>query len=179
MALLKQLFEQLKSSINGITNEIHVLDNKIKSLELERETLLTAPLSKEDYLALLKKEMDKAGNAFAEKISVIIGNDRRGWCELERAEQSRYGLGIPYLGLAMQPGITGTATIEPGALCWFFGEQILKRLDDAVVSLDWPKNAMPVAERKRRLEEIGAQLAELNRQRNALAGELTDAGLRG
>jgi hypothetical protein len=174
MKSFAELIGLIKSSAQTITDKIHELDDRIEALHRERDAYLKAPLSKEDYMSIVAADVKNHGENYAR---VLVKS-------AEKADKSM-AKARPRNGLAILPVFAGDGSflvqgnIAPEALCWYFGDIIVQRIGEALDRLSWPEDAVPVAERKLRLEKIDAELAELNRERDELARQLIDAGLRG
>jgi hypothetical protein len=64
--------------------------------------------------------------------------------------------------------------------CFYFGDLIAERIGQAIKSdMTWDNGVMPVAERKKLVAALDAEIADLRKKRNELAAELIDAGLAG
>lgn len=175
MADIKTLFQQLNASISELTGQIHALDDQIEAKTRERDGILSAPLSKDDYLSFLGREIDTYGQMHAKNLREVVQKDPRNMVQLERDIQSQYGLNIPYL----RAGYPYGDAISPWAVFWYFGDLIKQRIGDALDGMVWPQDAMPMAERKIRVSQLEAKIADLNSQRDALAAQLEGAGLKG
>jgi hypothetical protein len=67
--------------------------------------------------------------------------------------------------------------VSAAAMCFIFGEQIVKRMGDILKNMNWPEDNMPVSERNGMLETINGEIEKLSNERDELAGMLTTAGL--
>jgi len=63
--------------------------------------------------------------------------------------------------------------------CFYFGEHMVKRLDDALSAITWPEDAMPEVDIPARLDAIDQALAALQAQRDSVADSLDEAGFSG
>jgi hypothetical protein len=175
---LKSVFEQLRGAASTVIGEIQSLDQRIEALHAEREALVTDPLSKADYLAYMVAEMNTEAAKFSDQLRASAQGDKRNFIRLDKDRDSGFGMNTGYLGL-IRGQMPGTAVMNPAAFCFFFGEMAAEKIGTALDAMPWPKDAVPVADRRRRMAEIEAEIARLDSERDSLAQNLQEIGIKG
>ncbi|TAN53844.1 MAG: hypothetical protein EPN21_00495 [Methylococcaceae bacterium] len=175
MADIKQLLDQLNSSVRELVSQIHDLDDQIDAKQRERDQVINAPLSKADYLSFVGEDIDRIARPFVEQLRRAVKSQPQDMIRLRRMVDSEDGMRIPWFSAGYFPPIE----IAPTAVCWYFGDLIKQRIADALDGQDWPHDAMPVAERLKLTAQLEVEIEELNRQRDALAAQLEESGLKG
>lgn len=175
---VKDLLSQLRSAAEVIKQQIHEADRKIEVLLVEREALCEARLTKEDFMAYIRNDIQRRAMTYAVRLKNAERKKRFtfgvSFSQLERNEKAFNTQPLPYLdGEDYSDG----SSIHPGALYWIFGDQIEKRFSDALDQFDWPEGGLSLEERRARLEAIDQELETLNAERDNLANDLMSAGM--
>lgn len=175
MSQIANLLSKLREAANGIAEEVHELDAKIADLHAQRNKIVGAAVSKEDYLAYVAETLRRKGNTYAIALQREAKNLPSLFGELEKYMKTSAGLRLPVFTGSLQV----PTPITEEALCFLFGEQVLARVSDALNGLNWPENAMPVAERRKAISVIENELAEMESKRSALVAQLNQSGVTG
>lgn len=175
---VKTLLSQLRGAADAIKAQIHEADKQIEALNKERRALADAPVSKADFMEYIRADIGRraAGYPIRLKQWARKTNFPPSFVQLERTHTQE--------GLHMFPYLDGEAPyngpiveFEPRALYWHFGELIAERFSAALDVLQWPADAVSVAERRTRIAKIDAQIQELETRRDGLAKDLMDSGM--
>jgi len=158
----KDLIVQTKQACEMIKTEIQSLDKKISVKEKERNNIIEAPISKEDYLYFIEQEIQQSANKFKVGLARNLKGIPRALPGLIR--NNEHGTTRDYVYI---PNEDGMFFFYCGGLIL---EGISKVLDE---SFDWPDNAMPYTERMVIVQKLDSEIEELNSQRDNLAEQLS------
>lgn len=173
---VKGLLSKLRSAAEAIKAQIHEADNQIAALNEQRRALINAPVSKDDFMGYVRADIQRRAEGYQHRL--------RKWArkydfplkfaQLERDHIAGGLQPFPYLD-----GETpfNNAELDPGAVFWHFGELIAENFSVALDGLEWPEDELPVADRRRQILEIDAEIERLNAQRDGLAKDLMDSGM--
>lgn len=169
---IQGLLGQVRQAADKLKTRIHELDSQIETLYVQRNTIVSAPLSKADYMATIRADIQTKARSFAGKL-------RR---HLEAGAKVNY----PAVALAGAGGLsiryTDAGTPVPGdmaedAYFFYFEDALVSGVERALDAKQWPLSTVSVVERRKSLEGIAAQIDALTVERDALAGELVSCGL--
>lgn len=170
---IQGLLTQVRQAAEKLKSKIHELDNQIESLCKRRNTLAQGPLSKPDYMDIIRSDIQAKGRLFATNLKR----------HLEAGSQISYsaalqagagGLPIRYLDAGANIG----AAMAEGAYYLYFEDAIVAGVDRALAGKEWPVDAIPAAEREKALQAVSGQIEALTMERDTLAGDLSSCGLK-
>lgn len=175
---VKTLLSQLRGAADALKAQIHEADQQIATLNEERSALADAPVSKADFMEYVRADIGRraAGYPIGLKQWARKTNFPPSFVQLERTHDQCAPQFIPYLD-GETPYSGPRIELEPHALYWFFGELIAERFAAGLDVLQWPADAVSVAERRARIEKIDAHIRELETKRDGLAKDLMDSGM--
>jgi hypothetical protein len=175
MGSIDKALETLRNAAEELLGEISALDTQTAECQRRRDAAASAAVSKQDYLTYIKADIERQGRIFAKQFAREVEGRSRDYGTLERNKQSGIGERLPYLtGRYAVP-----VPITEEAVFFYFGDLIAERLGDALDGVGWPNDAMPAAQRAKLIAELEAEIASLKQRRDALAAQLTQAGLAG
>jgi len=164
MQSFEKLIAQTKQAYETIKTEIQSLDERISAKVKERNIIIEAPISKEDYLYFIEQEIQQSADKFKRNLTKNLKNIPRVLPQLIRNKE--HGTTRDYVYI---PNEDGMFFFYCGGLIL---EGISKVLDE---SFDWPDNAMSYTERMVIVEKLDSEIEELNSQRDNLAEQLSNA----
>lgn len=176
------LLDKLKKAAESIKGQIHSIDENISALNQERQALMDAPVSRDDYAAYVKADLARRGELFLSRMKKFANGSGRGSAKLDPrfvTLERAYERG----GLQNFPFMNGEDCFDgfnpsPEAFYWYFGDLIADRF---MAALDpffvWPKECVPLEDRRKRIAEIDQEMDELVTRRDELASQLTNAGM--
>ena len=169
------LYSKLRKAAEAVKGEITALDTKISALNSERQSLLDAPVSKEDFMEYVRADIAARAQGYQGALKRWRRkNEFNSFAQLERRLKQGGACAFPYLN--GEHPIDGTLMDAP-AMYWLFGEQIAVRFADAIDCFDWPAETVSIADRRKRVGEIDEELDTLVDKRDALAADLIKAGI--
>ncbi len=147
-------YQKLKAGLAAFAKEAKTKADQLERKKIELAELTKLPLPRSDLAAGIEKMLDAQAQHYPEKLAQtlagIIANPAFNF------ENSQLDL-ISSFGGSCQPG----ALPKANAL-WFFGDQIKKRVTDAVMKMPYPeKIGKPLAERKPLIEKLEAEIEHL------------------
>lgn len=169
---IQNLMIQLKQAGDKLKDKIHALDDQIDTLYTQRSSILSAPLSKLDYLAVIRADIQTKARMFKTYLKRHLQEgDKINYPAVTQA--SAGGLPLRYLDAGSNHGME----MPEGAYYFYFEDVIVSGVEHALEGREWPNDAEPAAEREKALQVIGGQLDILTVERDALANELISCGL--
>lgn len=169
---IQGLLSQVKLAADALLARIREMDEEIAGLYQERSVLLSSPLSKVDYMATIRRDVQNKGERFRKQLSRLLETGKKVNYPATQALQT-IGLQIRYLdaGQNVPTPITEEA-------CYFYLEDaIVAGVERALSATVWPTDSMPVAEREKALTAIDQKIGALVAERDGLAEQLTSCGL--
>ncbi|MHB0985077.1 MAG: hypothetical protein ACYC05_05715 [Sulfuricella sp.] len=175
MSDIKKLVSQIKNAANELLGQVAELDNQIGALTDQRAKLMDSAVSKQDYFDYVKAMLKRKGEGFKGQIQRQIKAGPHGYGQLEDIASQQLGHAIDLL----RGEIRGPVIVTDFALYFYFGDMMAQRLADELDVLDWPKDAVPVKERAQLIAALDSDIAGLKQKRDALMGQLSEAGISG
>lgn len=169
---IQGLLTQVKRAADKLKTKIFELDDQIEALYKSRDGLIQAPLSKADYMATIRADIQAKARLFTTYLARHLdsGNPINYPAMLQKDAGS---LPVRYLDAGANVG----GEISEGAYYLYFEDAIAAGVERALVGKEWPVDAMPTVEREKALKGMAVQIDALTVERDALAGELTSCGL--
>ena len=175
MSELNKALSQLRQAAEQLTQEVARLDQHIAGLYAKRDALTSEPVTKADFLEYIRADLRKRAKRFAYTLRAGLKNVNKSFSSLERAKDDPAQLiHLPYLA---EPGLP--VDVTEAAMFFYFEDVIVAGVSRQVDAMPWPENAQTVSGRSEALAKLDAEIAALEKQRDALANELIDAGLAG
>lgn len=171
---VKGLLSELKKAADSLLSRIHLLDEKIESLYKKRSSIISEPLSKDDFINLIRADIQ--GKARNSKVSL-----QRNLLEREKVNFNAVG-SAKNGGLAVQyltAGLSNADTMNAGAFFYYFEDVLMEGVARAMEGHGWPADALSVAQRTEALKLMDDELAALTAERDALAEEIASCGFTG
>jgi hypothetical protein len=168
---IKGFLSQIKSASNEIKSRIVLLDDEIQGLYDKRNELLSASLSKEDYIEAVRASIRAKAKGFKFQLGRLLKDFPLTYPRAMSADVAPLNISFLDAGLTARPGLS-----EEG-FYYYFEDAILDGAERALEGKKWPVDAMPAADRKAALEGIDAQIAKLTAERDALADDLVLCGV--
>lgn len=173
---VKGLLSQLRDAASAIKSQIQEADNEIAVLNSQRRALMDAPVSKSDFMAYVRADIQVRAASYDAKLGKWARNNKFpfSFSQLERVYLAESLQPFPYLDGEV-PHNAGD--IDPGALYWHFGELIAERFSDALDRFEWDDDLVAVADRRNQIAAIDTNLKQLNAHRDQLASDLIGSGM--
>lgn len=168
---IKTLLGQIKTAAQTLKEQVTELDTRLADAQKRRDIITRESVSIEDYMRYVRADIKEKGDYFWRNyLKHDIQKTARQYTALETS------IGLDYLN----PGINRPVVISEEGLFFYFGDLIAARIEQAIrADMDWATGVMPVAERKKIVSSLDAEILEIRQQRKALTDELIDAGLAG
>lgn len=172
MSKLTNIVSQLKEAASELLGRVSKIDEQIKGLSAQRDTLTSSNVSKTDFLEYMRAHFKRKGERFEREILNNLGG-RREYAQLERELKAGGG----FLGANFLTGFNAPVVVTEEAFYFYFGDVMVDRLSKALDSLDWSDDAIAVTLRRSHIETIERETAELLQQRAELVAMLGEAGI--
>lgn len=173
-------FLSVKKAVKSLEERHQAIRNQVLELHKKSETIRYAPAAREDVLIFVRQWLQESANGFARTLQ-------------DGAIQFAKSPGNPNAGrfrsLVTLGGAPGTKAAPVSAdygitqpevaqsLCALMGPMLLDGVLDAINSMSWPANALPMANRERKIEEIGQQIAELEKEAAEIVNQAREIGI--
>lgn len=174
----KKQLEQLHESARNAKAELHRFDGEIKQSERSLQAIYAEKVTRADFLAYLKDDFRQRSQQFVVNLRLdflrVLPNlqFRNQECRLENGAD----IMLPFFsGKTSLPGMTDEAYF------FYFGDLIAERFCDAIDAtglVKWGETTVPIEERRAQCKKIEAEITALQVQRDALAADLDEAGLK-
>lgn len=168
-------FTSLKKGLSEFTSSLRDTSKRIEALKREREDIEAAPIGRDDIRAYFLKIIESRGQSHLDAIARHVAPLRAK--NLQRLDDPQH---VQYAGV-LSISTVGSPSATPqsleAALCLLLKPQLTEAIGRIVDGLDLPSNAMPIAERARRLEQIDAALDVLVAEELALVATARGAGI--
>jgi hypothetical protein len=162
---VKQAAEKLKGKING-------LDDQIEALYARRNVLLSGALSKVDYLATIRADVQAKARFFRMRmLKHLHEGDKINYPSMARAAEGL--LPLRYLDAGQNMAVP----MPEEAFYFYFEDAILAGMDRLLEGHTWPTDSIPASDRGKALKEINAQIAALTKERDTMADDLVSCGV--
>ena len=175
-AKVKGLLAQLRDAANAIKAQIHEADAQIAALEEQRRALTDAPVSKADLVEYIRADIQRRADNYQWRIDKWAreGGFPVSFIELERRHISGKPQSFPYWDGNPHHD---AHNIELHGMYHLFGDLLAERFLVALDKLGYADGLVPVADRRRQIAEIDAELKALNAKRDGLANDLISSGM--
>lgn len=175
MSELNKALSQLRQAAGQLTQEVAGLDRRIADLHAKRDALTSAPVTRADFLEYIRADLRKRTRQFSYRLSTGLENVNKSFSSLERTKDDPAQLiRLPYLAEPHLP-----VDVTEAAMFFYFEDAIIAGISRQIDAMPWSENAQSVNGRSEAVAKLDAQIAALEKERDALANELVGAGLAG
>lgn len=178
---VSDLVGRIELAAQELKARISHLDTCIDEAFHRRDAILKSPMSKADFMAYVRADIRRLGEAHRSILVKMVGNSTLSYPNFDLAS-SRNQAQFSYLTgdsieMASLPGQQPNMTRE--AFFWYFGDIIEQRFQDALSGMQWANDVMPVDQRRAVVAEIDGEIAAFRKERDELADQLIQAGIAG
>jgi len=166
---LKTLLKQVNAAASEIIAAIQGTDAKIADLQMQRQQIGDAPVTRADWLEYIGTALDRKAGSFGSAVRRQIGDIDTSFFALERL------VGLP--GSVLTGGRNVPEPMTEDACYWYLKPAILARMGEIAEEMDFPEDAIPLEKRREMLAEIDTEIQRLRNERNDMAAQLQKAGI--
>lgn len=169
---IRDLLNQVKQSSEKLKSKIYDLDDQIQALYTQRNGLISGSLSKDDYLSIIRIDVQNKARLFRGDMLKQLKNAAKiAYPSVEKAGSQ--GLFISYLdgGRNMGPGLSASA------FHFYFEDVIVSGVARVLKDEPWPSDAIPLDKIRESLEIVGLEIETLKSERDGLASDLVSLGV--
>lgn len=172
---VRGLLSQVKEAATKVKARINELDDQIEALYARRNMLLSGALSKADYLATVRADVQGKARHFVRDMRRHLLRRER---EVVNFPATRHAAGGELPIRYLDAGVNLAVPMTEGAYYFYFEDQIVAGIERLLEGAhEWPDGAVPVAEREATLADLDAQIGTLTAERDALANDLVACGV--
>lgn len=167
-------FSAIKKSLQSLDSRLKDLRNEKLTLQKQREAVQYAPASKEDVKLHVEKWVKDAGRSYTAKL-------------FDSAKQFARSPRTPNAGnfqslatLSGAPGVLDDMTTPHDlgqAMCALLGPVLNDALMKSIDAMDWPDNALPLANRAKQIEGLDERISTLQNEEAEIITKAREAGL--
>ncbi|WP_395055717.1 hypothetical protein [Polaromonas sp.] len=168
-------FGILKKSLANYGDTLKRLQAEIEALHRQREDVLFAPTTRDDARAAMAQWVTSQAAAYRASISAGVTELALNRVALE--DPKRFGelaARLPLVHKRVYGPADGPVDL---AICALMGDAMVKAFDSVLEQMEWPSGALSVVQRKKKLDEIDARLAELVESEKQMTAAASDAGV--
>ena len=170
VSVMMQLTSPNPEAAQQIKAQINALDTQLDQVLQNRSNYLEAPLSKDDYMAAIRADLQGKSALFKAQLVRQLDQFPVKFKGIQIAATG--GLNLHYLST------DGNTPIVPKAALYFYLEDaIVAGVERALEGHEWPVDAMPAAEREKALKALSSQIEAIRAEREGLVQDLIDAGV--
>lgn len=168
-------FGIIKKSLASYGNTLKKMQLDIELLHREREDVVFAPPTRADARSAMAVWVSTQANAYRKSIAIGVTELALNAGAIE--DPKRFGEMISRLPLVHKRVYGPVEGPVDLAICALMGDALVKAFDDVLEQMAWPSGALSVNDRKRKLEQIDARLAELVQGEQKMIAAAAEAGL--
>jgi len=169
---LSEALRQLASSRDVLLSEVHKLDAEIEEKRKARHEVMSGSVSATDFAAFLRADIKRRGAPHGRHLGRSIAGAAKDYGTRKRIAEGG-GKVISELLVSNHSPVV----ITEEAVYFYFGDLIADRIVSLIENDPWPSGGVPCAERAKLVASLDADIDKLSRERDALAGQLVDAGM--
>ncbi|KWC40826.1 hypothetical protein WL51_06980 [Burkholderia ubonensis] len=172
MSDMKKLIAQVRDATSRMVKEVQDVDAQVAELHQQRAALNDGIVTREDYVEYLKESFRRQSRRGRNKLLAALSKPyQRQYATLERGMVQGEGITQDFLNLTLIP-----TDVTQVALYLWFGDALAERIGELLKCLDWPDDAVPVAERREMVKKLDIEIAALTDKRDALVRQIEEAG---
>ena len=168
-------FLLVKKTLASYGNTLKKMQLDIELLHRERENVVFAPPTRADVRAAMAVWVSTQANAYRESITVGVTALALNAATIE--DPKRFNEVVSRLPLIHKRAYGPVEGPVDLAICALLGDGLLKAFDGVLEQIAWPSGALTANDRKRKLEQIDARLAELVEGEQKMLAAAAEAGL--
>ena len=165
-------FFGLKRGIDDFTTSLRETGKAIEALKRKREDVVAAPAASEDIKQYFATIIELRGQEYLKAVAQHLAPMRP-----EGMQNHQHTRNFGNLLALSSVGGGATPRSIDAALCCLMGPQLTEAIDRVIDGMEWPANAISLADRAARLEKIDAELDELLARERELVATARGAGL--
>jgi hypothetical protein len=168
-------FSAIKKSLQSLESRLSDLRAEKFELRKKREAIQYAPASKEDVKQRVAKWVTDAGAAFTQDLFI-------GAKQFAQSPHMRDAGRLQSLATFNgAPGSRLDDTNNPKelgqAMCALLGPLLIESLMKSIDAMEWPQNAIPLANRTEEMEALDKQIGKLQKEESDIITKAKDAGI--
>lgn len=170
-------FGTMKKMLGSYAGELKKLRTQIETLEIQREDILFAPTVPADVRDAMVGWIESTRSTYQatlKKSLTILASERN--AVEDPALFARTMLQTPLMRPSNSNGGHSNGENDR-VLCGLFGDLLIKSIDATLSQLEWSKDGLSTADRKRRLVELDKKLEALRADEKSLVSAASDVGV--
>lgn len=157
---LREPVRQLAGVTDSDKSEIMSIDARIHALYRERDALINTPVSLDDLMGYIKKELDRRADRYTHRLAEALTMAPPSFWQLEHGEAE---------GLLMQSVDFCMADHAEAGIVYVHRDAILSTYRKVLSEVGtWPAGSVPVDTRRQEVARIELEINALREERQAL-----------
>lgn len=168
-------FSAIKKSLQSLESRLSDLRAEKFELHKKREAIRYAPAAKDDVKQHVAKWVTDAGAAFTQDLFI---------CAKQFAQSPHIRDGGRLQSLTTLNGAPSSRRDDTNnpqefgqAMCALLGPLLIESFMKSIDAMEWPQNAIPLANRTGEMEALYKQIEKLEKEENEILTKAQDAGL--
>ena len=162
---LSALAGQIVVAAQKIGARVKELDGEMAKLYAKRQALESLPLTKKDYLGLVRNNIRSAGQVHQRFLEIDFSNVD---CTVYAAKRQDLAVDLFTAGRALRP-----ESVTQLALCFFFEDLLVEGVAKALDCCEWPSGeGVSLAEIQQGIAQTQAEIDALQNERDELIAAL-------
>lgn len=173
-------FFAVKKAVKSLEERHLAIRNQVLELHKKSEAIRYAPASRDDVIGFVRQWVQESANCFGQTLM-------DGATQLAKSPMNNNGGRLRQLvtlggapstkahPVSVDYGITQPEIGQ--ALCALMGPMLLDGLLESIKTMPWPSDALPLANRTQKIEEIGVQIAKLEAEDTQIVNQALEIGL--
>lgn len=168
-------FAIIKKALAGYGDSLKKLQREIEVVQQERENVQFAPTTRADARAAMVAWVESQAKFYRESITQGLNDLAMNRYVIE--DPSRFNECISRLPLVHKRVYGPVEGPIDLFVCALLGDVLIKAFDEVLEKMPQPADALSHEDRKRRLEQLDAKLAELRATEQKMVSAAADAGM--
>lgn len=168
---------KIKSAIRGLSDHVSGLRKNKETLLRKREDIALAPGTKEDVIAMFHGYIDDQARRYPALLRVAIETTLAYGRDPQKGPGGGPQLSVLNIARENLQSAAGMPDFER-AMFYVFRSGIKKAVSDAINEMEWPREALPLADRAAALADIDKKIAAIEADEKELNSAAVEAGVR-
>lgn len=168
-------FGLIKKALAGYGDSLKKLRREIEAIQKEREDVLFAPTTRADARAAMVAWIESQAKIYRGSITQGLNELAMNRHAIE--DPTRFNEAISRLPLVHKRAYGPVDGPIDLFVCALLGDVLIKAFDEVLEKMPQPADALSHEDRKRRLEQIDAKLADLRATEQKMVTAAADAGM--
>lgn len=167
-------FLSIRKSVEALGRECTEQRAALEQLKQKREEVAAAPPSRDDVIRVICQRINAVSQSYPQDLQRVIGPILAGG-KVENVKNWQLNFLLP---AAYSDGANTSASSLMSGLAFLLGDDLMNEaVGRAIRRMEWPDNAIPLAQREKELARLDGEIGKLEKQLADLSIEAAKAGI--